>query len=166
MWAAAGDLAVGQQITPDDLTATRVGFADAGDLTRYLLVEAQLPDGLSLTRALDAGELVPAGALGEESAADTVSVSIPLAPERVPTSLVTGSRVDVWVVQEDRRARSSATVVLDDVAVLDAPRAADAFASAAGTRQVVLAVPVEAQEALSRILAASGDDLVRVVRRG
>jgi hypothetical protein len=166
VWAASSDLSVGQTLTADDLRATRVRFEDDADERRYLGVDDELPTTLTLTRALAAGELVPAGALGEETAAaDTVSVSVSVAAEHVPTDLTRGSRVDVWVIGEDRRSRAEAELVLDDVLILDAPVVSDSFASAT-TRQLVLAVPQDDEESLGLVLAASGDDRVRVVGRG
>ena len=165
VWSAATDLAAGQTLAPEDLRATRVRFDDDADRRRYLPVDDELPAGLTLTRPLSAGELVPAGALGEESDGDTVAVSIAVAAEHVPTDVVRGSRVDVWVIGEDRRSRPAAELVLGDVAILDAPLVSDTFASAT-TRQLVLAVPQDDEESLALVLAASGDNLVRVVGRG
>jgi len=169
VWSASGDLVAGQTLTAGDLEATRVRFDDAADHDRYLAVDDELPAALTLTRALAAGELVPASALGEETAGDTVSLSIAVAAEHVPTDLVRGSRVDVWVVPEpglaQRRARAAAELVLGDVVVLDAPVVSDAFASATA-RQLVLAVPEADDEALGTVLAAVGDDRLRVVGRG
>lgn len=169
VWAASSDLAVGQTITAADLEPARVRFDDAADHDRYLGVDDELPAALTLTRPLSAGELVPAAALGEESADDTVSLSIAVAAEHVPTDLARGSRVDVWVVADrtvaERRGRAAAELVLGDVGVLDAPVVSDAFA-AATTRQLVLAVPEADEESLGVVLAAVGDDRVRVVGRG
>ena len=164
VWAASADLVAGQTVTSDDLTATRVRFPDDTDGARYLAVDEKLPDELTLTRAVEAGELVPASVLGAESGEETVTVSIAVAPEHVPTDLVTGSHVDVWVVGEDRRSRAAAERVLDDITIIDAPVVSDSFATS-GSRQLVLAVPVADEDALARVLAASGDGLVRVVGR-
>lgn len=164
VWAASGDLVAGQTLTSDDLTATRVRFSDVADGERYLAVDERLPDELTLVRAVEAGELVPASVLGAESGEETVTVSIAVAPEHVPTDLVTGSHVDVWVVGEDRRSRRAAELVLDDIVIIDAPVVSDSFATS-GNRQLVLAVPVVDEDALARVLAASGDNLVRVVGR-
>lgn len=164
VWAASGDLVAGQTLTSDDLTATRVRFAEAADGERYLAVDEQLPDELTLVRAVEAGELLPASVLGAESGEETVTVSIAVAPEHVPTDLETGSHVDVWVVGEDRRSGRAAELVLDDIVIIDAPIVSDSFATS-GNRQLVLAVPVTDEEALARVLAASGDNLVRVVGR-
>jgi hypothetical protein len=167
--SGAGDLVAGQTLTAGDLRATRVRFDEDADRDRYLEVDDELPATLTLTRPLTAGELVPAAALGEEPADDTVAVSIAVSAEHVPTDLVRGSRVDVWVLADrtlaQRRTRGAAEPVLSDIVVLDAPVVTDAFASAT-SRQLVLAVPGSDEESLGALLAASGDDRVRVVGRG
>jgi hypothetical protein len=172
VWSASSDLVAGQTLTADDLRATRVRFDEDTDRDHYLGVDDELPAALTLTRPLAAGELVPAAALGEEVVDDTVAVSIAVAAEHVPTDLVRGSRVDVWVISDralaDRRAsreRGPAELVLGDIVVLDAPVVSDSFASATA-RQLVLSVPEADEEALGLVLAASGDDRVRVVGRG
>lgn len=168
VWSASGDLVAGQTLTAGDLRATRVRFDEDADRDRYLEVDDDLPATLTLTRPLTAGELVPAAALGEEPTDDTVAVSIAVSAEHVPTDLVRGSRVDVWVLADrtlaQRRSRG-AEPVLSDIVVLDAPVVTDAFASAT-SRQLVLAVPGADEESLGALLAASGDDRVRVVGRG
>ncbi len=165
VWSASTDLLVGHALTADDLEATRVRFADAGSGEGYLFVDEQLPADLTLTRALSAGELVPASVLGEASTEETVAVSVPIAAEHVPTGLAAGSHVDVWVVGESRGGRRRATAVLEDVVITDVPAMGDSFTSSGG-RQLVLAVPVDEQDALAKVLAASGDALVRIVGRG
>ena len=163
-WSASADLVSGQTLTADDLTAIRVRFDEGADEQRYLAVDDELPAALTLDRPLAAGELVPASALGEPLEGDTVAVSIAVAAEHVPTDLARGSHVDVWVIGEDRRQRAAAELVLDDVLILDAPVVSDSFASAT-SRQIVLAVPQDDEESLGLVLAASGDDRVRVVGR-
>lgn len=164
VWSASADLAAGQTLTADDLRATRLRFDDGADAQHYLPVDGELPAALTLDRPLSAGELVPAAALGEEADDATVAVSIAVAAEHVPTDLVRGSRVDVWVIGEDRRQRAGAELVLGDVLILDAPVVSDSFATAT-SRQLVLAVPQDDEESLGQVLAASGDDRVRVVGR-
>lgn len=164
VWSASADLVAGQTLTADDLRATRVRFDEGADEQRYLPVEDELPAALTLDRPLSAGELVPASALGEVADDSTVSVSIAVAAEHVPTDLVRGSRVDVWVIGEDRRQRAAAELVLGDVLIIDAPVVSDSFA-AATSRQLVLAVPQDDEESLGQVLAASGDNRVRVVGR-
>ena len=172
VWSASSDLVAGQTLTADDLRVTRVRFDEGADRDRYLGVDDELPAALTLSRPLTAGELVPAAALGEAVADDTVAVSIAVAAEHVPTDLARGSRVDVWVITDRTltqrrpgREQGAAALVLGDIVVLDAPVVSDAFASAT-TRQLVLAVPEADEESLGVVLAASGDDRVRVVGRG
>ena len=64
-----------------------------------------------------------------------------------------------------RRGGAAAELVLGDVADLDAAVVSDAFASET-SRQLVLAVPEADEEQLGEVLAAVGDDRVRVVGRG
>ncbi|WP_210438523.1 CpaB family protein [Nocardioides xinjiangensis] len=169
VWSASSDLVAGQPLTADDLRPTRLRFDDPADRDRYLGVEDELPAAATLTRPVSAGELVPEAALGEDAADDTVAVSIAVAAEHVPTDLGRGSLVDVWVVADralgSRGSRSAAERVLGDVVVLDAPVVSDAFA-AATRRQLVIAVPETDEESLGLVLAASGEDRVRVVGRG
>jgi Flp pilus assembly protein CpaB len=165
VWAASSDLAAGQTIGAEDLRATRVRFDDGAAEGRYLAVDDELPTALTLTRPLATGELVPAAALGEEADDGAVAVSVAVAAEHVPTDLARGSRVDVWVIGDVRGSRAEAELVLEDVRVLDAPVVSDSFASAT-TRQLVLAVPQDDEESLGLVLAASGDDRVRVVGLG
>lgn len=165
VWSASSDLVAGQTLSADDLISTRVRFDEGADEQRYLAVDDELPAGLTLDRPLAAGELVPASALGQAAEVDTVAVSIAVSAVHVPTDLTRGSRVDVWVIGEDRSQRAAAELVLDDVLILDAPIVSDSFASAT-SRQLVLAVPQDDEESLGLVLAASGDDRVRVVGRG
>ncbi len=169
VWSATTDLVAGQTVDADDLEATRIRFGDDLDRERYLAVDDELPASLTLTRPLAAGELVPATALGEATDDDAVAVSIAVAAEHVPPDVVRGSRVDVWVISDrtlggGRRA-APAELVLGDIVVLDAPVVSDSFASAT-SRQLVLSVPADEDESLAVVLAASGDDRVRVVGRG
>lgn len=171
VWSASTDLVAGQTVGADDLEATRVRFGDDVDRERYLAVGEELPAALTLTRPLAAGELVPASALGEATDEDAVAVSIAVAAEHVPPDVVRGSRVDVWVIGDRTlgagggRRGEGAEPVLEDIVVLDAPVVADSFASAS-SRQLVLSVPAGEDESLGLVLAASGDDRVRVVGRG
>ena len=171
VWSASTDLVAGQTVDADDLEATRIRFGDDLDRERYLAVDDELPASLTLTRPLAAGELVPAAALGEATDEDAVAVSIAVAAEHVPTDVVRGSRVDVWVIGDRTlgggggRRGAGAEAVLEDIVVLDAPVVSDSFASAT-SRQLVLSVPADEDESLGLVLAASGDDRVRVVGRG
>jgi hypothetical protein len=164
VWAAAAPLSPGETITAGDLVEVRVKFADAGDAQRYVTVDDQFPDDVTLDRPLGAGELLPASALGADPGDAVVSVALSLPPEEVPHGLSEGSRVDVWVIGEDRPREAEADLVLDDVAVLAVPSASGAF-GASGSQQVVLAVPEDDSDALATVLAAGHERTVRIVGR-
>jgi hypothetical protein len=166
VWAADADLARGHRLTEADLAPARVRF-DAGATTgRYLPADEPLPDDLHLTRGLGAGELVPRAALGTPADSGVVRVSVALPAEQVPTGLAPGARVDVWVVDERSTGAGRAEPVVEDVVVVAAPTAADSLGSVNGGRQLVLGLPADDSGAVATVLAASGDDRVRLVGRG
>lgn len=165
VWAASHELAAGQVVDQDDLVAVRVRFADARDSAHYFEVHEEFPDDVTLSRSVGAGELLAQSALGDDEVSGVVSLALALPPEEVPHGLGAGSHVDVWVLGEGREGRTRATLALEDVAVLAAPRTAGSFGSTGG-QQVVLAVPEDEPDALARVLAASGQGEVRLVGRG
>lgn len=161
VWAARADLEAGATVEPDDLVAAAVRLDDAS-ADRYLVVTEQLPDDAHLLRAVGAGELLPAAALG--APADgliTVPLSVPSGA--VPPSLVAGAVVDVWVTSGDRG--EAAVSVLDDVVVREVSTA-DEMLGAGGERQVVVGVPADARDGVGRVLAAARDGRVSITREG
>ena len=171
VWAAARDVAPGDTVGEDDLVSTSVRFGDSTDVGHYLLTSSPLPDDLRLTRALGAGELVPAAALGSGEESDTVIVSLAFPHELIPTNIGAGSVIELLVIPDDSSAASKSetsepTTVLTDVVVIDAPSAADSLGSVSRGRQLVLGIPEAESDALTEILAASEDERVRVLVRG
>ena len=166
VWSVATDLAPGHQVTEADLVVARVRFEEESTTSLYLATDEELPADLHLVRGLTAGELLPRAALGSATDAGTVQVSVAVAPQQVPPGVGAGDRVNVWVVDEARGdSRPGASRVLEDVVVVAAPAAAESFGSVADGRQLVLGVPRDESEAVASILAASGDDRVRIVGR-
>lgn len=164
VWAATSDLAPGHPVQEADLTARRVRL-DEGHAGLYLPVEGDLPDGAELARAVGAGELVPAGALGD-SGRGLQEVPVWAPHDAVPGNLEAGAVVDVWVTPrsgepEDQGAR----LVLDDVVVVAAPRSGDGLGPS-GNRQVLVGVSPEDAEGVGLVLAAAKDDRVVLVREG
>jgi hypothetical protein len=171
VWAAARDVAPGDTLREDDLVSASVRFGDDSVIDHYLLTSDPLPDDLQLTRGLGAGELVPAAALGSGEEDDTVIVSLAFPPELIPTNIGAGSVIELLVIPEEgagggRSATTEPTTVLSDVAVMDAPSAADSLGSVSRGRQLVLGIPEAESDALTEILAASEDQRVRVLVRG
>jgi hypothetical protein len=175
VWAAASDLGAGQRVDAGDLVAQRVRFADARALDGYFTVDDQLPADLELTRSIDAGELLPRGAVGTPEQTGLVEVPIAVEPELVPPSVEPGDVVDVYVVAPisadtaaqggnepqpppDGPALSAATVVA-------APELESSFGTS-GKRQLVLGVPEDAAPAFFALLARYDAPTLTVVRRG
>lgn len=166
VWTAGGDLAAGQPVAAGDLVARRVRFTDDGDGDRYLRVGDPLPSEATLSRAVGAGELLPAAALGS---AEEGLTEVPLwAPgEVIPASVEPGSTVDVWVTPTPGSgpAVKGSVLVLDDVVVIAVPRGEDSFGPG-GNRQVLVGVADGAAPEVGQALAAAKDDRIVITRQG
>ncbi len=170
VWAARAALGEGQQVGTADLVARRVRFVDQRDADRYLPASGDLPEGVTLARAVGSGELLPRAALGTRVAGALTDLPLSVGTEAVPATVRVGSTVDVWVTP-DRAAQSSggrgrrATLVLDDVRVVSAPRAGGSLGPAA-TRQVIVGVGEDQQDQLPTSIAAlAGGTVLLTVRR-
>lgn len=164
VWSAASDLAPGQSLSADDLVATRVRFTAEEDLDRYLTTGATLPADAVVVAGVRSGELVPRSALGGADGADTIDVSLSIPGEQLPTTIDTGSVVDVFLLAEPG-TRARAEKVLDDVVVIDAPAPSEQLGSAGVGRQLVLAVPTDQEGRVGAVLTAVRDDRIRVTRQ-
>lgn len=90
-------LAVGDLITEGDLVRASVRV---GDADRLYLVPGDVPSGgLVVTRAVAAGELVPASAVGAVMGQEFTTVVVPVG-ERLSASVRSGATVDVWAAPE------------------------------------------------------------------
>lgn len=168
VWAVAGDMGPGDVVTEADLEVRRVRFADAGDLDRYFSTEDTLPGDLQLTRSVGSGELLPRAAVGSAGSGDRLQISIEVAPGRVPTSVHSGSVVDVFVLDDSSETRgrhADPGPALSEATVVDAPELEAGFGSTAGLRQLVLAVPEAEVAEFYRLLDSMQDPAVSVVRR-
>jgi len=166
VWVVARDVGPGERLSPDDLVAERVRFADDTRLEAYFTAADALPGELPLLRGLGSGELLPRAAIGAADATDTVELSLAVAPLLVPPSVGAGSVVDIYLSDRAERSGSAqpAVAALSEVSVVAAPASAETFA-AGGERQVVLAVPSDDVAAFYGALDALGDPVVTVVRR-
>jgi hypothetical protein len=170
VWAVAADVGPGDALSPDDLVATRVRFADTGDLAGYFTVDEPLPADLEVTRGVGAGELLPRAAVGSIGATDTLQVPVAVEAEQVPGSVGAGSVVDVYLVASagaprGRGAGEEPGPALAGVTVLDAPPLTETFGTS-GKRQLVLAVEEPEVRRFFRLLGALEGPVVTVVRRG
>jgi hypothetical protein len=138
VWAAAGDLAVGSQLSEGDLTAVRVRLFDSGPA--YLRAEGAAPAGYVLRRAVGAGELLPQDALARPGAdVDVRLVTVPVEAGHYPPTLQADQRVDLWVTPRTQDAPQDAPP--QDSPPQDAPAPAVAPGPAAlrleGAQQVL-----------------------------
>jgi hypothetical protein len=162
VWAAAGDLAPGTELTADDLVAVDVRLDATADA--YLSTAAR-PEGHTLARAVRAGELVPRSAL--EEPARLVQLALPVQAGYVPPALDRGQLVDVYAVADPAAgatgvADGSVTVVVRRATVQAiSGRSEGMLSTPTTTVQVVIAVP--AAQAPDVLAAVGGRPLVVVV---
>lgn len=164
VWAARGPLAEGQAVEDGDLVVRELRFVDAADASRYVAADGPVPDGLTLTRDVGAGELVPVTALGDATE-PLLEVPLTVAAEAVPTTVRAGSVVDVWVtpdpdlVPADAAAEDGDSVrVFVSVRVIAVSRSGGALGPAA-TRQVIVGLEQDELATLPQALGrlARGD---------
>lgn len=167
VWAAARDLPAGTAVTADVLAPAKLRFDSADTAAHYLATRHRLPEAAVLGRDVSAGELLPRAALTRATAEEVVEVPIVLAGDAVPTGLRAGELVDVWVApaREATEGAGEAVKVLSEVSVAAVPRPGGALGPAVA-RQVLVAVPADADAVLADALAriATGEPVL--VRRG
>jgi hypothetical protein len=161
VWAASGDLAAGTVLTADDLVAADVRLDDAA---RAYLSTGTRPEGRTLARAVNGGELLPRSALEDPSA--LVQVALPVQAGYVPPALVRGQVVDVYAVSDPvagtRDDDSGVSPVLESAPVQAiSGRSEGVLSTATTTVQVVVSVPTD--EAPEVLEAIGGRPLVVVV---
>ncbi len=163
VWAAAGDLASGTELTADDLVAVDVRLDGAAE--GYLSTETR-PDGRTLSRAVREGELLPRSAL--EEPARLVQLALPVQAGYAPPGLARGQAVDVYAVADPALGAAGPTggdvelVVGGATVQAVGGRGDGVLTTSTGTVQVVVAVP--ADEAAGVLGAIGGRGLVVAVR--
>lgn len=97
VYAARSALSPGDRVTSDDLEARSVRL---GSLGAKYLADGDIPrTGFVVTRAVAAGELVPASAIGDVAGTQFASIVISV-NGRLARSVGEGSVVDLWSAQE------------------------------------------------------------------
>ena len=97
VWAARSALTPGDTVDSDDLILRDVRLAEAGDL--YLPADALPSRGVVVTRAVAAGELVPASAVGSPDGLRVASVVV-AAQGQLPRGVSAGAVVDLWSAEQ------------------------------------------------------------------
>ena len=171
VWAARSRLVPGEPVAPGALVPRDVRFADGADADRYVDAGADVPSGLTVTREVAAGELLPRAALGgDEQIGALTEVPLSVAAEQVPDTVRVGSVVDVWVAPDRSRATvtdslpTEAVRVFQGVTVVAAPRGATTLGPSA-TRQVIVGVTGAQVARLPKALAQLSGGTVILTRQ-
>lgn len=171
VWAVESERGTGTPLAEEDLVVQRVRFSDSDAFHRYFPADETLPEGLVLTRAVGAGELLARSAVGSEDRDPVLQVPLAVDPQRVPPGVATGSVVDVWVTdgnaaigRDGAAGKEREGPALSEVTVVAAPSFDDTFA-VAGTRQIVVAVADERAADFENLLGSLQDPVIRILQR-
>lgn len=162
IWAVAGDLSAGTELSADDLVAVDVRL-DA-TAAAYLSTVTR-PEGRVLARAVRAGELLPRSAL--EEPAELVQLALPVQAGYVPPGLQRGQLVDVYAVADPAAgatalADGSVSLVVEQAPVQALSGRSEGVLSTP-TTTVQIVVSVVADEAPDVLSAIAGRPLVVAV---
>lgn len=155
VYAAAGALTPGQAISADDLQVVRLRLDGGGGAGAY--VSAAEPPGQDVValRGVGAGELVPAAALGTSDDVDVRPVGVPVTGS-LPSDVVPGAHVDVWVSAPDPQTTGAFLPperVVEAAAVAEVDAAEGALGAASGTTVQVLVPTAELPDVLAALAA-------------
>jgi hypothetical protein len=157
VWVAKRDLDSGRPLSTGDVMSRQVRFTAQRDADRYLSSDQPPPSGAVLSRPVGAGEIVPRQALGSTPRTAVTEVPLSVNTEAVPSTVGTGSVVDVWVTPEQaatgRPETRRSVLGFDDVSVVSAPHAGTSLGPTA-TRQVIVGVSDAQASALPTALTA------------
>ena len=149
VWAASGDLAAGTVLTADDLVAADVRLDDAA---RAYLSTGTRPEGRTLARAVNGGELLPRSALEDPSA--LVQLALPVQAGYVPPGLERGRLVDVYAIDDAASAAATSPT---------STRSATEAGTGPGVTPVVRNAPVQAVSGRSQGVLSTPTTTVQVV---
>jgi hypothetical protein len=144
------------------IDARDLGVADVRlgrvDLARYVRADEPLPAGAVALRVVEAGEMLPASAIGSADDLALRPVSVPVSG-RLPESVRAGAGVDLWFTPAASRAasdqREAPTQLAAALTVAQVDRPQGAFA-AGGTTTVHVLVPTDRLPTVLAALAADG----------
>lgn len=165
VWAAARTLVPGEEVTAGDLR--RVDVHVDGGAGAYLPAGAPLEDGAVVLREVVAGDLVPRSSLGASADLTTRPVGLPVSGP-VPSGLVAGALVDVWVVPpaprggEPDAAAAGPHQLATSAVVAEVTTDSSAFSTGRGAVVQVELAPAELQQALQALADDASVSLVLV----
>jgi len=149
----AHDVAAGKQLTIDDLEVVRVALPSAHNYVSAI----DLALGMSTTRNMTAGELIPASLGATGFSKDLRSVSLPIKAGHLP-ALQSGDLVDIWSTpsSEGLQIPGPPSLISSAASVADVPTEVDPNSDTAVT--VLLA-----KNEVGKIIAALRDGQIDVV---
>jgi len=107
--ATQGAVVPGETLRSDDLRTVQVRVGGAQEL--YLVPDDLPAQGVLVTRAVAAGELLPRSAVGSAEAVDVTTVVLQLT-SRLPESVNEGGRLDIWAARTSGSGEFEAPVVI------------------------------------------------------
>lgn len=145
---ARAALAPGDRVDAGDLVATAVRMPGATDL--YLVPSDVPAEGLIVSKAIAAGELVPASAVGSAAALRLASVVIAVNGE-LPGSIEPGATVDVWAARLEQSNEYGPPSVIVAGATVVRVLESEALVASGNSTTIELLVP---RSRIARVLEA------------
>lgn len=150
--SARDSLTPGDRIDAGDLVSTQVRMQGATDL--YLVGDDIPAEGLIMTKAVAAGELVPASAVGSAAGLRLASVVVVVDGE-LSASLDAGATADVWAAKLEETNNYGPPSVIVAGATVVRLIDSESIVSSGNTTTVELLVP---RNRVARVLEALAND--------
>lgn len=158
--AARDDLAPGDRIDADDLVETSARLADAA---LYLDLGDVPDEGLIVTRAIGAGELVAVTAVGSAAGTRLASVVVTVNGQ-LPAAVAAGSTVDLWAARKEESTSFGPPSVIVSGAIVVRVLAQEGIVASGDTTTVEVLVP---RLKVARVLeAVANADAISAVPTG
>lgn len=158
VYAARDGIAVGEELTPEDVVRVRVRLGETEQ--HYIPVESGLPEGVVAVQRIGKDQLVPRANLGAVDDLDRKPVAISI-EEILPSQAVAGARVDVWVAQPDaKNGFSEPKLLLPGAEIAEVAEGSSALGS---TKTTVLMVLAEDGQMPALLGAQANDAKISVV---
>lgn len=162
MWTAARDIPANSPLQEADLGRAEVRIPPEL-MSRYVSAEADVT-GSVLTRAVRAGELIPAEWISEEAAALAGrSMTIPITPEHaLGAGLRPGDHIDVLATFDAGDVRARTVVVARGVEVLNTVSAGGLVVDEQSVIGISVAVSPEEASSIAFAIRTAEVDIIRV----
>ncbi|MFP5313047.1 MAG: hypothetical protein ACLGH7_11715, partial [Actinomycetes bacterium] len=100
VYAARDGIAVGERLTAENVVRAKVRLGETEQ--HYVTVESGLPQDVVAVQRIAKDQLVPKASLGGVDKLDRKPVALNIG-QTLPSQVVAGARVDVWVAQPDTK---------------------------------------------------------------